>query len=94
MNEASSRYVDTIATEKLINEKLSRVHHSPDGSDISWQNLDDSGKTLNVMPTSEYNGTLQLTIENFGDFTPTGYIQISFESAIFGIIELGEIEYG
>jgi pimeloyl-ACP methyl ester carboxylesterase len=31
MNEASSKYVDQIATEKLINEKLLRVHHAPDG---------------------------------------------------------------
>lgn len=28
MNEASSKYVDQIATEKLLQEKLSRVHHS------------------------------------------------------------------
>lgn len=32
MNEASSRYVDQIATEKLVNEKLFRVHHAPDRS--------------------------------------------------------------
>lgn len=29
MNEASSRFVDLFATEKLLNEKLSKVHHSP-----------------------------------------------------------------
>jgi hypothetical protein len=32
MNEASSKYVDQIATEKLIQEKLSRVHHAPNGA--------------------------------------------------------------
>jgi alpha/beta superfamily hydrolase len=32
MNEASSKYVDQIATEKLIQEKLKNVHHSPDPS--------------------------------------------------------------
>jgi hypothetical protein len=31
MNEASSKYVDQIAVEKLLNEKLRRVHHAPDG---------------------------------------------------------------
>ncbi len=30
MNEASSRYVDRFATERLIKEKLSLVHHAPD----------------------------------------------------------------
>ena len=29
MNEASSRYVDQIATQKLLTEKLGRVHHAP-----------------------------------------------------------------
>jgi hypothetical protein len=29
MNEASSKYVDQIATERLLREKLERVHHSP-----------------------------------------------------------------
>ena len=29
MNETSSKYVDSFATEKLINEKLSKVSHSP-----------------------------------------------------------------
>ncbi len=29
MNESSSKYVDQIATQKLIAEKLSRVHHAP-----------------------------------------------------------------
>ncbi len=31
MNEASSKYVDQIAVQKLLAEKLSRVHHAPDG---------------------------------------------------------------
>lgn len=30
MNESSSKYVDQIATEKLLLEKLTRVHHAPD----------------------------------------------------------------
>lgn len=29
MNESSSKFVDQFATEKLLNEKLSKVHHSP-----------------------------------------------------------------
>ena len=32
MNDASSRFVDRLATEKLINEKLSKVRHSSDNS--------------------------------------------------------------
>jgi hypothetical protein len=31
MNEASSKYVDQIAVEKLLNEKLRRVSHAPNG---------------------------------------------------------------
>lgn len=30
MNEASSKYVDQIATARLLHEKLLRVHHAPD----------------------------------------------------------------
>lgn len=42
MNEASSKYVDQIATEKLINEKLKHVHHAPDpmGSWVDTRFLD------------------------------------------------------
>jgi pimeloyl-ACP methyl ester carboxylesterase len=32
LNEASSKYVDQIATQKLIAEKLSQVHHAPHAS--------------------------------------------------------------
>jgi pimeloyl-ACP methyl ester carboxylesterase len=32
MNESSSKFVDQFALEKLLNEKLSRVHHSPRNS--------------------------------------------------------------
>ncbi len=45
MNEASSKYVDRIATEKLINEKLSLVHHTPKGmhedADASFDDFSD-----------------------------------------------------
>ena len=36
MNEASSKYVDRIAVEKLINEKLRHVHHVPGGAGQAW----------------------------------------------------------
>lgn len=32
LNEASSKYVDQIATQRLINDKLKLVHHEPDHS--------------------------------------------------------------
>ena len=42
MNEASSKFVDLIATEKLIDEKLSRVHHAPeDKYDQAFFNFSD-----------------------------------------------------
>jgi pimeloyl-ACP methyl ester carboxylesterase len=36
MNEASSKYVDQIATEKLILEKLSLVHHTPGSNGLAF----------------------------------------------------------
>ncbi|MGB6032650.1 MAG: alpha/beta fold hydrolase [Bacteroidota bacterium] len=36
MNEASSKYVDQIAIQKLLKEKLTRVHHSPGESGSSY----------------------------------------------------------
>lgn len=35
MEEASSKYVDFIATEKLISEKLQHVHHAPSGRAVN-----------------------------------------------------------
>lgn len=44
MNEASSRYVDQIATQKLINEKLKLVHHVPDPAGWAYDtSFDDYG---------------------------------------------------
>ncbi|MDP4183063.1 MAG: alpha/beta hydrolase [Bacillota bacterium] len=46
MNETSSKFVDVFAMEKLINEKLTKVSHSPINSifkseDISFEGLDE-----------------------------------------------------
>jgi hypothetical protein len=44
MNESSSKYVDQIATEKLLAEKLTRVHHAPDlAADWSQAGFNDFG---------------------------------------------------
>ncbi len=39
MNEASSKFVDTLALEKLLNEKLSKVSHSPSNSVFVFQDM-------------------------------------------------------
>jgi alpha/beta superfamily hydrolase len=44
MNEASSKYVDQFATQKLLQEKLSRVHHAPDPALRAWSQLDASAR--------------------------------------------------
>lgn len=42
MNESSSKYVDQIATQKLLDEKLLQVHHAPDPQgDWSLAGFDD-----------------------------------------------------
>lgn len=43
MNEASSKFVDKIATEKLLSEKLQTVHHTPN---TQWQQFDTSLSAL------------------------------------------------
>jgi pimeloyl-ACP methyl ester carboxylesterase len=43
MNEESSKFVDKLAMEKLINEKLAKVRHSPDNSYFSDRNISYEG---------------------------------------------------
>lgn len=70
MNEASSKFVDKIATEKLLTEKLNRVHHTPDPA---WQRFDTSLEDIKVL-----NGELP----GFTQIQQNGFIDISFESII------------
>lgn len=70
MNEASSKFVDKIATEKLLTEKLNRAHHKPDSV---WQRFDTGLTDLHVL-----NGDLA----GFEKNKRNGFIEMSFESVI------------
>jgi hypothetical protein len=71
MNEASSKFVDTLALEKLLNEKLSKVSHSPYNSvfisqdipleDLEILRLDLSG----VKSINNENGLSCFTLPSF-----------------------------
>jgi predicted alpha/beta hydrolase family esterase len=37
MNEASSKFVDNLALEKLLNEKITKVSHSPENSQFAFE---------------------------------------------------------
>ena len=70
MNEASSKYVDQIAMQRLINDKLSLVHHAPDRSgtriDASFDDFDEvCERTAKV-----------------AESVKKSYVDISFSSAI------------
>lgn len=70
MDKASSIYVDQIASEKLINEKLKRVHHTSlmaaNDFDTSFEDIDN----------------LSLTPQKIAEEPRDRYIALSFESAI------------
>ncbi len=70
MDEASSKYVDQIATQRLINDKLKKVHHSPDNSMAAIDTSFGDFKHLSLKPVD--------VIE-----TPREkYTEISFRSSI------------
>lgn len=59
MNEASSRYVDNLAMDKLIAEKLSRTSHSPWNSSYNnIENLFDNLDKLKLDVSSVYTGNI------------------------------------
>jgi alpha-beta hydrolase superfamily lysophospholipase len=74
MNEASSKFVDKIATEKLLSEKLMPSSHRPDPKwqsiDASLQDLDSLGSQLTDLHREKRNGTTLLT---FSSSVQTGY---------------------
>ncbi|MBN1480038.1 alpha/beta fold hydrolase [candidate division KSB1 bacterium] len=70
MNEASSKFVDKIATEKLLSEKLNQVHHQPDPA---WQKFD---TTLSVLPS--FDGVLPDVREQ----KKADHVVIQFSSAV------------
>ena len=70
MDEASSKYVDQIATQRLINDKLKRVHHAPDQSAASIDTSFRDFKNLSLHP----EGVIEIQKEK--------YTEISFRSSI------------
>ena len=70
MNEASSKYVDQIATERLINDKLKRVHHAPDQAGCAYDTSFDDFKALSSQP----EGVIETRKGNT--------VEISFPSAV------------
>jgi len=50
LDEASSKYVDQIATQRLINDKLKKVHHAPDHSIASLDTSFRDFKNLSLYP--------------------------------------------
>ncbi len=77
MNEASSKYVDQIATEKLIQEKLSRVRHStPDGFHLDLADLVDFSQ-LPGLPNvvTEQQQANSIISWSFQSALPTAYLE-------------------
>ena len=70
MDEASSKYVDQIATQRLINDKLKLVHHSPDHSMASIDTSFRDFKDISLQPDD--------VIETQNE----KYTEISFQSSI------------
>ncbi len=70
MDEASSKFVDQIAMQRLINDKLKRVHHAPDQSlatvDTSFRDF----KNLSLLPV------------DVTEIAREKYTEISFRSPI------------
>lgn len=70
MDEASSKYVDQIATQRLINDKLKLVHHSPDHSMTSIDTSFRDFKNISLQP------------DNVIERQNEKYTEISFQSSI------------
>lgn len=71
MNEASSKFVDRLAMEKLINEKLAKVKHSPDDSffineDVPFNSMDELIlESSQIKKIDTANGVNQFQIPSF-----------------------------
>lgn len=79
MNEASSKYVDQIAVNKLLTEKLNLVHHSPEEK---WSEIDFCFNKLNDMDISSFS---EIKIEH--------YNAIKFDSYFRTILSENDIVY-
>jgi len=75
MNEASSKYVDQIATQRLLEEKLARVHHAPGESGTSYDTgFDDFGQTA-LSP----NGVRESRNESFTELSFRSSLSAPYE---------------
>ena len=84
MNEASSKYVDQIAVEKLLTEKLSKVHHFPnENGSFNNINLSDlrniDGNSVNIK--EEFNNNIHEII--FSSLIDSGYNENDTVKCIF-----------
>jgi len=76
VNEASSKYVDQIATQKLINDKLKRVHHAPDPAGYAYDTSFDDFKALASQPESVVETRRGHTVEiSFPSAVQSGYAE-------------------
>lgn len=70
LDEASSKFVDQIATQRLLSEKLKRVHHAPNRSNGSVDASFHDFSRLSLQP------------EDVQEIQKEKYREISFQSAI------------
>lgn len=74
MNEASSKYVDNIAVEKLLMEKLNNVHHFPEAnnvsSEIKLEDLNQISSPITIVQLNDKYGTSEL---KFNSYVKTDY---------------------
>jgi pimeloyl-ACP methyl ester carboxylesterase len=77
VNEASSKYVDQIATQKLLEEKLSRVHHAPGESGSSYDTGFEDFSAARLSP----NGVRQFTKESFTELSFRSSVSSQYEES-------------
>lgn len=86
MNEASSKFVDQFALEKLLNEKLSKVHHFPDqslfkGSQSSFadfENVDYEAKKLSIVKDDPSHQLIKTVSPIEGPYLENNFIYLHF----------------
>lgn len=89
MNEASSKFVDQFALEKLLNEKLSKVHHFPDqslfkGSQSSFADFENVGydaKNLTIVKNNPFHQLIKTVSPIEGPYPENNFIYLHFYPA-------------
>jgi hypothetical protein len=90
-------------TECLIDVYFGFENHSPfsvEGT-LRLEIYNDGGEylgsgvqTINVPPRQGFSGYVTVHIENLLKYTGSGYIKVSFESPVLGLLDLGRVYYG